>query len=532
MLNYENYIFVGFLPEIFLSTAILGQLLYNVLFIQRKNISFQYQANGSVFFFQTLFILISVLALLFFQIDNSSSVLSFSSLLLVTTKGTCSLKIFIMLVSVVLLPCIAVSLILQKINSFEYYTVFLVTLLSSLLLVSANDFLIIFLILEIQSFCFYGLTMFRKDSTFSIEAGLKYFIFGSIASGFLLFSLSCLYGITGTLNLFELTVLFHTGFPFVELTSSMNLICECAIFGIIIAILFKLGSAPLHFWVPDVYEGSPISSTIIFTVFPKIVLFELLIKIKLIVGYTVNLDALFFVFGLATIFIGSFLAVSQTRLKRFFICSSIAQMGFPIIIFSSESYGYFAYIYFFIFIYILSAIGMWLSYIFIYFILRYNNNSTSDPIYIDDLAFIKHANPRFGYFICFYSFILSGLPPFATFFSKYFIISVYAYDAKFFGTIAVLIASLISTFYYIRLIKVLFFDTNKIISKSNTTSLELNKLFLFINKNTENSYFLWLNNYILIVSTVILTFVYYFFDSLLSFSNFLLVYNFSALNLW
>ena len=531
MLNYENYIFVGFLPEIFLSIAILGQLLYNVLFIQKKNISFQYEVNGSVYFFQTLLILISVLALLFLQSD-SSSVSSFSSLLLVTTKGICSLKLFIILVAVLILPCITVSLILQKINSFEYYTIFLVTLLSSLLLVSANDFLIIFLILEIQSFCFYGLTIYRKNSVFSVEAGLKYFIFGSIASGFLLFSLSCLYGITGTLNLFELTVLFHTGFPFIGLSENMNLICEYAIFGIVIAILFKLGSAPLHFWVPDVYEGSPLSSTIIFTIFPKIVLFELLIRIKLIVGYTINLDALFFVFGLATIFIGSFLAVNQIRLKRFFICSSIAQMGFPIVIFSSGTYSYFSYIYFFIFIYIFSAIGMWIAYLFIYFILRNNNKSNTDPIYIDDLAFIKYANPRFGYFICFYAFVLSGLPPFATFFAKYFIISVYAYDAKFFGTIAILIGSLISTFYYIRLIKVLFFYTNKIISKANITSEEFNKVFLFINKNNENPQFIWLNAYLLALSTGFLIFVYYFFDSLMSFSNFIFIYHFNALNLW
>ncbi len=530
MLNYENYIFIGFLPEIFLSTAILGQLLYNILFIQKKNISYQYEANSSVFFLQTLLILVAVLSLLFFQ--NTPSISSISSLLLVITKGTCFLKFFIILVAIIVLPCITVSLILQKINSFEYYTIFLVTLLSSLLLVSANDFLIIFLILEIQSFCFYGLTMFRKNSVFSIEAGLKYFIFGSIASGFLLFSLSCLYGVTGTLNLFELTVLFNTGFPFVGIPENMNLICTLSIIFIIVALLFKIGCAPLHFWVPDVYEGSPLSSTIIFTIFPKIVLFELLIRIKLMVGYSIDLDILFFICGIATIFVGSFLAIGQVRLKRFFICSSIAQMGFPVIIFSSGIYSYFAYVYFFIFIYIISAIGMWLSYLFIYFALRYNTNTSNEPIYIDDLAFLKHVNPRLGYFICFYSFILSGLPPFALFFAKYFVITLAAYDGKLFATIALLIASLISTFYYIRIIKVLFFDTNKIISKNILNKNENNNIFLLINKNINNPLFFWLNRYILIICFSVLIFVYCFFDSLLSFSSFLLIYNFSFLNLW
>jgi NADH-quinone oxidoreductase subunit N len=164
------------------------------------------------------------------------------------------------------------SLLKQKINNFEYFILILCAVLGLMLLVSSYDLISLYLAIEMQSLCLYVLAAAKKDSTFSTEAGLKYFILGSFSSALLLFGISLIYGCTGTTNFENLSLLF-AGTNLKESVSVVDSI-EIGLIFIAAALLFKLAAAPFHMWSPDVYEGAPVSSTIFFAVIPKIAMFS------------------------------------------------------------------------------------------------------------------------------------------------------------------------------------------------------------------------------------------------------------------
>ena len=446
------------LPEIFLATSILVQLLFN-LNIRNIDISKHYYLNQSVFI-QTFFILVFTLILLF----NCDYNATYNNFLLINTNGTNLLKKLIIFFSILALVPIANGFNLQKLSFFEYYTIYLFSILSSLLLISAGDFLSVYLLLEMQSLCFYILAIFRKNSIFSVEAGLKYFIFGSLISCVFLYALSLLYGCLGTLNFHDINLLLFS-FPFPEEFAGINNMVVFSLALISIVLLFKIGVVPFHFWVADVYEGSPISSTIIFSFLPKIILFDLFIKISLIFGDAFKeLSFLFLFVGLISILVGSLFALNQVRLKRFLIYSSISQMGFPILILSTNNINFYDSIYFFLILYTISSILIWSSYIILYQFsgkgsLIKDEHMIDTPLYLTDLSTILQYDAAWTFFYALVFFSVSGLPPLSGFLSKFLICYYLIVGDYFVVTIFLIIFSAISTFYYIRIIKIIFFES-------------------------------------------------------------------------
>jgi len=208
--------------------------------------------------------------------------------------------------------------------------------LGLLFLVSSYDMLSLYLAIEMQSLCLYVLAAAKKDSSFSTEAGLKYFILGSFSSALLLFGISFLYGSTGTTNFDN----FHLLFAGIDSeTSSLTQSVEIALICIMAAFFFKIAAAPFHMWSPDVYEGSPTSSTIFFAVVPKIALFAIFLRLFQFVFASFEelfLFALVF-FSIASVISGSFVALRQKKLKRLLAYSSISHVGYLLLAFAANS---------------------------------------------------------------------------------------------------------------------------------------------------------------------------------------------------
>ena len=448
-----DYSILNLVPEIFLTMAIFIQLIWNLTFFKNKPDTNYFEVN-SIYFIQTFLILLFTLILL-----NVNNLESSKLLLIVNTYTTSNLKSLIIVFSLLALGPISQGLILQKLPVLEFYTLYLFSILSSILIISAGDFLIIYLLIEMQSLCFYVLAVYRKDSIFSIESGLKYFIFNSIISCVLVFALSVLYGSLGTLNLHNINLLLYS-FPLNAAFDFVNYAIAFSLLLILIVLLFKLGVVPFHFWVPDVYEGAPLSSTIVFSFLPKIVLFDLLIKISQIFGDAFKELQVMLVFtGVLSIIVGSLFAIREKKVKRFLIYSSISMMGYPILILSINAYNCLHNIYAFILIYTMSSILVWTAYVLFY---QHFEKSVSpgnlDPFSITDFSNLYNLDKTWAFTFCLIFFIFSGIPPFSIFLSKLIVISTLLLNNQYSIAVIVSFASLISTFYYIVFIKAIFFD--------------------------------------------------------------------------
>lgn len=446
--------FFLFYPEIFFSIAILIQLLFNSILV--NNVFYNFPILIREIFFQTFFILVCLLILLLnFKIEGF-----FFNFIFFTDQSTYYIKLFFVLCSCICLVFIFQGSIIQKLNFFEFYTIFLFCILSSLLLINTYDLLTFYLLLEMQALGFYVLASFKRNSAFSTEAGLKYFIFGSIISCFFLLGLSILYGITGSLNLHYLNLLF-----LFESSTYYDYSLLIGIYFVVCTFLFKLAVAPFHFWVPDVYEGSPLSSTIIFAILSKILFIYLFAKWIFVLGNLFfYLEGILQFVGILSVIIGAFLSLKQKRLKRFIIYSSISQIGFLILALTNNNFDSISYTYFFLFIYIITSILIW-GLLVNFYISRtqissfFNIKETS--LFLSDFSNSFKINPIFAFSFVLIFFSIAGIPPLSGFLSKFLIILELVYSKFFIVSIVLVLITSISIFYYIRIIKILIFEPVK-----------------------------------------------------------------------
>ena len=266
----DSILLKSFIPEIFLSLSILIQLVFNSSLI--NNLKFNYPLIDKEIFWQTFFILFCLLCLLL----NLKVTSFFSTFIFFNDESSRLIKILFVSSCLISSFVILRSFSLQSLNFFEYFSVFLLSVLALLLLTSSCDLLSTYLVIEMQALCFYILASFRRNSSFSTEAGLKYFISGSFISGIFLFGASLIYGGLGTLNFNHISLLLS--FSLNEELIYLKGFVLIGIFLVIITLLFKIAAAPFHFWSPDVYEGAPLSSTIIFSIIPKLIIFSFFIK--------------------------------------------------------------------------------------------------------------------------------------------------------------------------------------------------------------------------------------------------------------
>lgn len=445
----------SFIPEIFLSLCILIQLIFNAYLI--TDVNYNFPIIDKEMLSQTFFILFCTLALIL----NSKIEGFFSNFLFINDSGSRFVKILFIISCISILLILIRSFKLQKLNFFEYFTIFLLSILSLLLLISSSDMISAYLVIEMQALSFYVLASFRRTSAFSTEAGLKYFISGAFISGIFLFGCSIIYGVLGTLNFTNLSLLLS--FPLENDLVSLNTFLFIGVLMITITFLFKLSVVPFHFWSPDVYEGSPLASTVIFSIIPKFAIFSFFIKWLSIILPSFPLISNFLLFcGLLSVFFGAFFAIRQKRLKRLVIYSSIAQVGFLIAALSINSLNSLVSVYFFLSIYIITSIAIWTNFsLFYQFKDKINKlkSLSSTPLFLSSLSNFFNFNSLWSISFIIIFFSIAGIPPLSGFLSKIFVLFSIVEANNVLGSLILVLISAVSVFYYLRIIKIFFFES-------------------------------------------------------------------------
>lgn len=468
------------IPEFFLSIILFSLLLFGVFFKIKNN-------NQKILINNNLNTIISFLLIILLILNINVNITSITVLngVLVVDALSQFIKSILILSTLICFLIQQPYLLNQKIIEYEISILMLISLLGLMLLISANNFITLYLAIEIQSLSFYILTASQKKSNLSVEASLKYFILGSIASGFILFGSSILYGVSGSLN-FSYFFLILSNINFLENIDILTSILYGFVF-VLSGILFKIGAAPFHFWLPDVYEGAPNNVTAFFAIVPKIAFVGLLIRFifDIFVEISFFLENFFYIIALLSMLIGCLTALQQKKIKRLLAYSSISHIGFIMIGFASNLVDNIPFILLYIIVYIIMSINLWTSYLSL--------NINHKPIkYLSELSNLFKINPLLALIIVLNILSLAGIPPLAGFFSKLFIffssIKGSFIDLIFFA----IIISIISSFYYLRIVKIIYFE-KKIkylflsqISKAQSIVLLINTqiiLFLFIYPN-------------------------------------------------
>ena len=296
----------------------------------------------------------------------------------------------------------------------EFFTLTLFVLLGISVMCSANNFLVVYLGLELMSLSLYALTALRRDHAISTEAAMKYFVLGALASGFLLYGLSMMYGATGTLEIPRVFDRIATG--------SINK--EVLVFGVVFVVAglaFKLGAAPFHMWVPDVYQGAPTAATLLIGGAPKFAAFAITIRLLVegMLGLAIDWQQMFIVLAVASLAIGNLAAIAQSNLKRMLAYSTISQMGFIVLGLSAgivsgntlSAGNAYSSAMFYLVAYVLTTLGT-------FGLIMYLSRQGFESEEIKDLAGLSKRSPWVAGVMTVFMFSLAGVPPMVGFFAK------------------------------------------------------------------------------------------------------------------
>ncbi len=356
-------------------------------------------------------------------------------------------KIMILLASALALIMSLTYLERERIARFEYPVIILLATLGMMMMVSANDLISLYLGLELQSLSLYVLAAYHRDNSRATEAGLKYFVLGSMASGLLLYGVSLIYGFAGSTSFISLARIFQ------ESHGAVHAGVIAGIVFVVAGLAFKISAVPFHMWTPDVYEGAPTPVTSYFAVAPKIAAFALLVRVMVgPFGELIDQWRQVIVFiSIASMFVGAFAAIAQTNIKRLMAYSSIGHVGYALMgLAAGDEIGIRAVLIYFA-IYLFMNVGTFA----IILSMRQKGRFVEG---IDDLAGLAKTHPMMALSMAVFMFSMAGIPPLAGFWGKFYVFMA-AIDAGLI-TLAVLgvLTSVVSAFYYLRIIKVMYFD--------------------------------------------------------------------------
>lgn len=339
----------------------------------------------------------------------------------------------------------------------ELFTMSLFALLGMFVMISGNNFLVIYMGIELLTLSSYALVALRRDHSVAVEAAMKYFVLGALASGFLLYGMSMLYGATGSLNLHEVFAAINTG----------KVDHRILVFGlvfIVAGLAFKLGVVPFHMWIPDVYQGAPTVVTLLVGGAPKLAAFAVFIRILVegLLPLAVDWQQMLMFLAIASLAIGNFAAIAQTNIKRMLAFSTISHMGFVLIGLMSgvlngqtqAAGGAYGAAMFYVVSYVLTTLA---SFGVILLLSRRGYESEE----ISDFAGLNQRSPFYAGIMAMCLFSLAGIPPMVGFYAKLAVLQALLSSG---GTMAVALAifavmmSLVGAFYYLRVVKVMYFD--------------------------------------------------------------------------
>jgi NADH-quinone oxidoreductase subunit N len=331
-----------------------------------------------------------------------------------------------------------------KIARFEFPVLVVFSVLGMMLMVSANDFITLYMGLELQSLALYVLASFNRDNLKSTEAGLKYFVLGALSSGMMLYGISLIYGFAGSTNFAAVAAAAQADVP-IGLT-----------FGIVFlaaGLAFKVSAVPFHMWTPDVYEGAPTPITAFFSASPKVAAMALFLRAFL----TAFPDAMqqwqqIIVFiSIASMGLGAVAAIGQTNIKRLMAYSSVGHMGFVLVGLAAGTQEGVQGVLVYLAIYVATNVGVFACIL----AMRRDDEMIED---IHSLAGLAQTRPGFAFALSMFMFSLAGIPPLAGFFAKFYVFSAAVQAELYVLAVIGVVASVVGAFYYLRIVKIMYFD--------------------------------------------------------------------------
>ena len=422
-------------PEIFLSLSIMFLLILGVF----KKDSSKLILNIS------LIILIITAVITFNETLGVKQTLLFNGSIIIDYLSS-FMKIVTLLAAFLVLVISSNYLKIFKIFKIEYPILILSSVLGMMIMINSNDLIVFYMGLELQSLALYVLATFNRDQLKSSEAGLKYFVLSALSSGLLLYGCSLIYGFTGSTN-------------FNIIASQLNSNQYALTFGIVfilVGLAFKISAVPFHMWAPDVYEGSPTSVTLFFTMVPKIAALSVFIRF-LYVPFLNLIDQwqiILIFLSIASMLFGAVAAIGQTNLKRLIAYSSISHVGYALAGLAIGTNEGIQSSVIYITIYIIMNLGF-----FSCLLMMKRNNEYYENI--DDLSGLSKNHPLLSLSLLVILFSLAGIPPLAGFFAKFYVFKSVLEQSMYFLAIVGLLSTVVAAFYYLRIIKIIYFDKEK-----------------------------------------------------------------------
>lgn len=421
------------LPEIFLALSALVLLVLGA-----------FLGDKAVRPVATLALIALVVAFVLVFLGPDSTTVGFSGLF-ITGRFAVFLNALILIGSAISLIIALDYFRLQGTERFEFPILVLLATTGMMMMVTANDLIALFISLELQSLALYVMAAFERDSVRATEAGLKYFVLGALASGLLLYGCSLIYGFSGTTNFSHLAAVVSGG------PVSIGLLL--GIVFLVAGLAFKISAVPFHMWAPDVYEGAPTPVTAFFSASPKIAAFALFIRVMMgpFGHIAIEWRQIIILISLASMFLGAFAAINQRNIKRMMAYSSIGHMGYALIGLAAGSVEGVRGVLIYLAIYLPMTLGTFT----VILLMRRKTGPTEN---IDDLAGLSQQHPLVALVMAIFMFSLAGVPPLAGFFGKFYVFMA-AIDAHLY-TLAILgvLSSVVGAYYYLRIVKVMYFD--------------------------------------------------------------------------
>ena len=461
------------LPEIFISLAIM---LFLIIGVFKKG-------SSSLIYNLTTISLVILLAILL-NLNSAQETSLFNQSYKIDSLSN-FMKIIMIISGIFVMLASSKYLQIIKISKIEYPVLVLSAILGMMVMISSNDLIVFYMGLELQSLALYVLASFNRDNLLSTESGLKYFILSALSSGLLLYGCSLIYGFSETTNFNE--ILNNSRGAEYGLT-----------FGIVfvlVGLAFKISAVPFHMWAPDVYQGSPTSVTIFFAILPKIAALTVFIRF-LYVPFINMIDQwqmIIIFISIASMIFGAVAAIGQTNLKRLVAYSSIGHMGYALAGLSvGTNQGIQSSI-----TYISIYFVMNLAFFSCLFMLRRGDNYFEKT---DDLSGLSKNHPILAFSMMVILFSLAGIPPLAGFFAKFYIFMAVIEQSMYFLAVVGLVSTVVAAFYYLRIIKIIYFDPEKeMYEKNHHIGL---KITLFLSTIFITAYFIYPRGLTEIVSKI------------------------------
>jgi len=420
-------------PELFLSFSIMALLMIGVFF----------KKSYKLVNFLTIISLVFATALVLNQYSVTTKIFNNSYII---DDFSILMKTITLLFCVFILFSSAEYIKINNIDKIEYPIIILASVLGMILMISSYDLIIFYLGLELQSLSLYILASFKKENEKSTEAGLKYFVLSALATGLLLYGSSLIYGFTGSTN-FEI------------ISNNLDSNDTGAVFGIvfiIIGLAFKVSAVPFHMWTPDVYEGSPTSVTSFFALVPKIAAITVFIRFMYVPFLNVidQWQLIIIFISIASMILGATAAIGQKNIKRLMAYSSIGHMGYALAGLAPGTNAGIQSTIIYLIIYLVMNLGAFGC----IFMMKRENIFCEN---INDLSGLSKNHPMLALSFLIILFSLAGIPPLAGFFAKFYIFMSVIESGMYILAILGLLTTVISAFYYLRIIKIIYFDRPK-----------------------------------------------------------------------